>query len=293
VDEFFEHFGLEYSSFAERAFAVMDVERTGEGSGRLDFCEFFIGLYNYCTMSHDHLVKFAFDLFDIDGGGEIGKAELMELVRMVYGKKEVEGTVMKLLKADKDKNGQVSILEFREMERTSRSLLFPAFDLQRKMAEKIMGKAYWDKATKRRKLAIGDTQDVIELHYATYHKKKLNRKEVNDNASVIREGVLKVDSDVRAEPTGGTGRGAALVREIKKGEQVTIYEERDVEGNLWYLINGKEGEWVMANDIKVPPPPLSLSLDWHQQNFAILPSPLPAQPTMLSLLCLYLPFYFP
>ena len=40
------------------------------------FDEFLVGLYNYCTMDKGTLVKFAFDLFDVDGSGEIDHLEL-------------------------------------------------------------------------------------------------------------------------------------------------------------------------------------------------------------------------
>ena len=66
-EEFFATLDLEYSAFAERAFSIMDVENTSTSYHRLEFDEFFVGVYNYCTMDHDYLVKFAFDTFDTDG----------------------------------------------------------------------------------------------------------------------------------------------------------------------------------------------------------------------------------
>ena len=73
---FFDYFDLEFSAFAQRAFAIMDVDKSGGGKNALDFGEFLAGIYNYCTMQHDVLVKFAFDLFDHDGSGSIDTNEV-------------------------------------------------------------------------------------------------------------------------------------------------------------------------------------------------------------------------
>lgn len=46
VSQFFDHFNLEYSNFAERAFALMDVERSANSHLQLSFSEFFVGKEN-------------------------------------------------------------------------------------------------------------------------------------------------------------------------------------------------------------------------------------------------------
>ena len=42
-----------------------------DGSGEIDFREFVVALWNYCTMGKSALTIFAFDLYDLDGSGEI------------------------------------------------------------------------------------------------------------------------------------------------------------------------------------------------------------------------------
>ena len=60
LDEFFEKFELDWSAFGQRIFMIMDAS----GDHRLDFSEFFTGMWNYCTLNREDLEKFAFDLFD-------------------------------------------------------------------------------------------------------------------------------------------------------------------------------------------------------------------------------------
>ena len=86
VDEFFDLFHLDWSEFGMEAFCAMDVS----GDHRITFVEFFVGLYNYCTMDKKTLVKFSFDLYDVDGSGEMDSAELRKLILLVHGKKSLD-----------------------------------------------------------------------------------------------------------------------------------------------------------------------------------------------------------
>ena len=41
-------------------------------SGEIDFREFVIAIWNYCSFTKSALILFAFDLYDIDNSGTIG-----------------------------------------------------------------------------------------------------------------------------------------------------------------------------------------------------------------------------
>ena len=250
VDEFFDHFDLEYSSFAQRAFSIMDTDRSGDSHSQLDFVEFFVGLYNYCTLTHDTLVKFAFDMFDVDGGGHISKEEVEQLVKMVYGKKAVDKETAKIMKLmDNDGSGEIGLIEFRQMESKTRSLLFPAFQLQQQLANKLMGSGFWKKATSNRTKVMGDT-DLIEWFHAAHTGKKLNRAEVNASSAHIVEGIV-------TNPEGTPCRDdasddAKILRLCSHDETITVYERRKgSEEKEWLLISNSQHMWVLKQDCKV------------------------------------------
>ena len=67
IHEFFDYFKLEMTDFASRAFEVMDFDQAKNSVGSLHYGEFFVSMWNFCTLSHETLVKFTFDLYDADG----------------------------------------------------------------------------------------------------------------------------------------------------------------------------------------------------------------------------------
>ena len=62
LKEFYAHFGIEKTAFADRAFAVLDEDASGE----LDYHEFLAGVWSMCSSSKRDLVSFLFSLFDED-----------------------------------------------------------------------------------------------------------------------------------------------------------------------------------------------------------------------------------
>ena len=58
-----------------------------DGNGVVDFKEFVVAVWNYCTLSPSALVHFAFDLYDRDESGWIEQHEIEQMLQDMYGKK--------------------------------------------------------------------------------------------------------------------------------------------------------------------------------------------------------------
>jgi|TARA_B110000208_G_scaffold181235_1_gene231749 Ca2+-binding EF-hand superfamily protein len=114
LDEFFKLMDLEWSSFAMKAFQIMDVDKQEAGqNNELEFSEFFVGLWNYCTLDRSALIKFAFDLYDRDGSGAIEMAEMRQLVKSVFGTRSLDQKTMKIMQSiDIDNSGSIRFSEF-------------------------------------------------------------------------------------------------------------------------------------------------------------------------------------
>ena len=71
--QFFGFFKFTFvTPMAERFFTLFDED----GSGELDFGEFIVAVWQFCTNNEMAMVEFAFDVYDTDKSGEIDVDEL-------------------------------------------------------------------------------------------------------------------------------------------------------------------------------------------------------------------------
>ena len=172
IDEFFEKVDLEWTSFNLKVFGAIDYS----GENKIDFGEFFVGMWNYCTLEKDALIHFTYNVMDGDGSGNVDRSEIRSLVKMVFGKKNVDKKVDDVLKKmDKDGSGQVSATEFMAMHKSCPSLIQPVFHLQSQLVQKCCGKGYWARATRMRK-AMAEQQDLVKMHAQLYKIQKVKPK---------------------------------------------------------------------------------------------------------------------
>ena len=178
-----------------------------DGSGELDFVEFCATFYLYCTFTWAGLVKYAFDITDVDRSGFLDMNEVESLCRSVYGftgkrkgeafrRKEnnlldLEGTLRQF---DSDSDGKISFKEFLEQNRKHKLLLYPAFELQHNMRKAVMGDRYW-----RNREGPHFTEKDIVLHQLKKamapHQEDLSAGHKKLNEDVRRKGGLRASRD--------------------------------------------------------------------------------------------------
>ena len=118
----------------------------------LDYAPFFVGLFDFCTMNDEHLVRFTFDLIDEDRSGYLSREEVYDLI-LLMSKTEAEAQLkcQKLLNViDANKDGDVSYVEFARCHRRIPSLMQPAFIIRRSLRMKCMGNKFWKRCCKIR-----------------------------------------------------------------------------------------------------------------------------------------------
>jgi len=110
------------SVMARHLFRTFDVNN----SGSIDFREFLCGLSATMTGSIEEKLEFAFNMYDVDESGTIGRPEILELVRSIHkmsgsmlqeGEEEMDAEKVtdKILRTiDKDRDGEITRREFVE-----------------------------------------------------------------------------------------------------------------------------------------------------------------------------------
>lgn len=148
-----------------------------DGSGSVDFREFVMSLWNYCTLSKAALIMFAFDLYDNDNSGEIDLTEVELLLKEVYGREfqsntQAQTIMAKLRGGDLGMDRNINVDQFREFCRTHPAVLYPAFVLQTQMQEKILGSKFWNSCSNARvKLSSGAYIDIAAILQAHVNEK--------------------------------------------------------------------------------------------------------------------------
>eukprot|EP00605_Chrysophyceae_sp_TOSAG23-4_P001211 GSChrysophyteH1.ASY1.ANO1.1320.1 assembled CDS len=160
---------LEKTRFTKRIFSIFDEDN----SGLIDFKEFVLSLWNYCTLTRASLTMFAFDLYDKDTSGSITAEEVTDMLHDLYGKEFKRNPQARLvereLEAMEALDGDVNIEDFREFSRTHPALLFNAFRMQEVIQTKVLGLTFWAYYSERRievskgRLYI-PVSEFIELH---------------------------------------------------------------------------------------------------------------------------------
>ncbi|CAM9923562.1 unnamed protein product [Scytosiphon promiscuus] len=182
--ELFEALEMKQSKFTKRIFRIFDED----GSGSVDFREFVMSLWNYCTLSKAALIMFAFDLYDNDNSGEIDLGEVELLLKEVYGREFQSSThaqtiMAKLRGSELGMTRNINVDQFREFCRTHPAVLYPAFVLQTQMQEKILGPRFWTCCSNARiELSSGEYIDVAAILQAHVNEKARKR---NDLAQLV------------------------------------------------------------------------------------------------------------
>jgi len=108
---------LAVNPLLERVLSVFDTNKDNE----IEFSEFISGLATFTQKGNkENKLKFAFQIYDIDGDGYISNGELFQVLKIMVGQNLTDTQLQQIvdktiLEADKDKDGRISFEEFVKM----------------------------------------------------------------------------------------------------------------------------------------------------------------------------------
>jgi Ca2+-binding EF-hand superfamily protein len=160
--------------YVQRLFAAFDENY----DKNINFREFLVGCWNYCTVMELSLPIFCFDLYDHDCSGEVELKEILIMVSEIYGKGfETNDGVKRMLNtltAEAKKNDdsdfataadiRLRVADFIDFCKRHPLLLQPAYSVQSELRARICGLKFWKKCTKRRVASVNNTStDAAEI----------------------------------------------------------------------------------------------------------------------------------
>jgi serine/threonine-protein phosphatase 2B regulatory subunit len=117
IDEFTSIPELAVNPLLERVISIFDTNKDNE----IEFTEFISALSTFSDKDNkEGKLKFAFQVYDIDGDGFISNGELFQVLKMMVGDNlndiQLQQIVDKtILEGDEDKDGKISFEEFKAM----------------------------------------------------------------------------------------------------------------------------------------------------------------------------------
>lgn len=161
--------------FVKKLFKSLDIDKSGE----LDFLEFTVAMWSYCTLMADGLNCFIFDMYDTDDSGLMEPQELTVILGDMLGRsagnnataekrsgKHAEASVKKSMEVvttylgDKV-SGALDQTGFLELVSSEYDLTAPAFELQERLRKKVVGLKFWRGAIGHRMNKMKDPAKVL------------------------------------------------------------------------------------------------------------------------------------
>jgi Ca2+-binding EF-hand superfamily protein len=94
IEEFLIVNDIQSKYFGELVFRIFDSDRNGS----IDFEEYLIAMWNFCTLDKLALITFTFRLFDTDNSGILSREELQGILNIIHGYKQSDRLVVALKK---------------------------------------------------------------------------------------------------------------------------------------------------------------------------------------------------
>ena len=153
IQSFYQFCGVPSNQFTNGIFRLCDCGNDQS----LTFSEFVAAVTTYCMFEKAHMYKYCFFVFDKDGNGFIDKNEIKKLERCLFNDGHSYGNTKKawkkaLSQADANKDGQLDFEEFEMLLKCNPMMLYPAWQMQNNMMNKLLGEKWW--RDRRHKLAL-------------------------------------------------------------------------------------------------------------------------------------------
>jgi serine/threonine-protein phosphatase 2B regulatory subunit len=221
IMELMEHLNMgsvKEKYWLKKLFSMFD----DDGSGTIDFHEFVVSTWSYCTLHRATLLLFTFDVYDTDHNGSLIMDEMNAMLKDLFGSdyQSKRAAVIAALEADSlaAKDGDFNIDDFRIFARLHGSILAPAFRVQNELRERIAGEKFWSRLANKRILLQKKKKDKDEAKCNNGKGKgkgKGNEEEIYVSAWELLE--LHTHSEYQLHPRAG--KHAACKRVAKHGRR--------------------------------------------------------------------------
>lgn len=145
LDEAFAFLGGTRTRYTERIFDIK--EKLNSKSG-LEFGQFAIVLWNFCSFSPANLARSIFEIYDPENKNTLERADIESMYRMMYDSDDYDITVLKRFPFNDE--DVIKKVDFIDHCVHKRQLIKPAFDYQKRLRRYLGGTLLWDSLARYR-----------------------------------------------------------------------------------------------------------------------------------------------
>ena len=193
---FLQFFSLQHFAFGERLFHIFDMGLDGQ----IDFEEYVVSLWDWCTLDQAAFPTMAFRLIDRGPQDKLGADEISRLMESLYERRRSnDSRVEEVLKvfaaaADGPKSPRRTITfnELQERRSLAPALLFPVHFAQGALRTAALGTRFWERLSERRKFG------GLETQFQLVNRKLEDKKEAKHRAVKARRRSIEAESRSRA-----------------------------------------------------------------------------------------------
>lgn len=245
IEECFAYLGGTRTRFTERIWHKEGkINEEGEYEEGLNFKEFAIVCWNYCTMSVSQLARSIFEIFDLEPADELERADIEAMYRMMYDCEEHDEYYVRKLPFNK-KSDTIGRIEFCDYVSKDRHIIQPAVDYQKRLRSKMGGFLMWENLAgfRRRMFMVYDTQSktTVEAVLNIINSEDPNRKARKMAADrILEEKRLMAEAKAAAEAEEQRAIERAKEEEARKREMAA--EDRFMK-LYWLALDQKRAEF--------------------------------------------------
>lgn len=222
LEECFDYLGGRRTKFTERIWhSEPKINEDGEWEDGLNFEEFAVVCWNYCTIAPLYMAKMVFEIFDVESAGELEKADIEALYRMLYDCDEHDEYYVNQLPFSEEET--ITKERFSSYVATNRHIIQPCLDYQRRLRGKFGGFILWETLAghRKRQFLVYDEKSatmeeaIIAIVKAEDPNRKMRKLEA-DRALAEAKAVAEAEANAAAEELRAIER--AKEEEARKAE---------------------------------------------------------------------------
>ena len=130
------------SPYLERLFLLIEKENYD----KITFLEWLPPTAVFCLYTSEKIIEFVFNMIDLDQDNHISKKDMIKFLTMERFKKKIfpYNHVKAIELLDLPRSDKISLEQFKKVHQNALFLCFPAFKLQERLRNRVIGEAFWD-----------------------------------------------------------------------------------------------------------------------------------------------------